>query len=598
MNFAAIIHEPKSSFSYAYSKDKLHIRIKTAKNDVDNVELLAVDPFNWIPRNDGSGVYDFDIDSVYKIKMVKEQITRDHDCWFAEISDIKWKRIKYCFIIENKDEKYILGSHYRLPYTKDKSKLYDLFNYFNYPYINEEDLYIAPDWVSNTIWYQVFPKSFYGGNTSIEGNLIGIIEKLDYINEAGFNGIYLNPIFESPSQHKYDTTDYFKVDEELGDNEIFGKLVKEAHKRGIKVMLDAVFNHCGFFHPYWQDVVRNGEKSKYYDCFYILNPDKPIVNGNLKNGVPQEVEREELNYYTFAYTQSMPKWNTSNPIAREYLLNVACYWVEKYDIDGWRLDVSNEVSHDFWRELRKRLKSIKSDVYILGENWDNSYPWLKGDQFDAVMNYEFSIPIWSYFRLNNTAKIKYSSNDFKFELSKLLVGYPKHLTKNLFNLLDSHDTERFFSIVNEKVEVAKLAYLLLFTYPGSPCIYYGSEVGMSGGEHKNRQPMIWDEAKQNKELFLFIKKLIQLRKTYESFRIENFQWMNIEMENNIVIYKKQCEKEVLYVILNNNNISKKIAFPEEIKGIKVKDCIEENYTLIDKEIELLPYNYKVYLQIK
>ncbi|EOR20064.1 neopullulanase [Clostridium sartagoforme AAU1] len=185
MNFAAIIHEPKSSFSYAYSKDKLHIRIKTAKNDVDNVELLAVDPFNWIPRNDGSGVYDFDIDSVYKIKMVKEQITRDHDCWFAEISDIKWKRIKYCFIIENKDEKYILGSHYRLPYTKDKSKLYDLFNYFNYPYINEEDLYIAPDWVSNTIWYQIFPKSFYGGNTSIEGNLIGIIENLITLMKLG-----------------------------------------------------------------------------------------------------------------------------------------------------------------------------------------------------------------------------------------------------------------------------------------------------------------------------------------------------------------------------------------------------------------------------
>ncbi|WP_278245138.1 hypothetical protein [Clostridium sartagoforme] len=140
--------------------------------------------------------------------------------------------------------------------------------------------------------------------------------------------------------------------------------------------------------------------------------------------------------------------------------------------------------------------------------------------------------------------------------------------------------------------------MLLFTYPGSPCIYYGSEVGMSGGEHKNRQPMIWDEAKQNKELFLFIKKLIQLRKTYESFRIENFQWMNIEEGNNIIMYKKECEKEVLYVVLNNDSISKKIAFPEEIKGLKVKECIEEKDILIDKEIELLPYNYKVYLQNK
>lgn len=598
MNFAAVIHEPKSSYSYAYSKDKLHIRIKTSKNDVEAIELLAVDPFNWIPRNDGTGIYDFDKESVYRIKMIKEQITRDHDVWFAEINDINWKRIKYCFILENNNEKYILGSHHRLPYTKDESKLYDLFNYFNYPYINEEDIYKAPEWVSDTIWYEIFPKSFYVSNGKNNGDLAGIIEKLDYIKDMGFNGLYLTPIFESPSDHKYDTTDYFKVDKEFGNNEILGELVKEAHNRGIKVMLDAVFNHCGFFHPYWQDVIEKGSKSKYFDCFYVLDENKPLVYGEVKNGVPQEAPREELNYYTFAYTQSMPKWNTSNPIAREYLLNVACYWIEKYNIDGWRLDVSNEVSHDFWRELRKRVKAIKPDIFLLGENWDNSYPWLQGDQFDSVMNYEFLIPMWSFFRLNNSSKVKYNAEEFKYEISKLLVGYPRHLTKNLFNLLDSHDTERLLNVVDGKIDVAKLAYILLFTFPGSPCIYYGSEIGMTGGEHSNRQPMIWEKEKQNQDLYLFIKKLVDLRKNHESFKIENFQWVNIDTNTNTLMYKKESEEEILYVILNNDNTDVEIQLPEELKDTTCIDCIEEKNIILNKNIKVLPFEYKIYIQNK
>lgn len=598
MNFAAVIHEPKSSYSYAYSKDKLHIRIKTSKNDVEAIELLAVDPFNWIPRNDGTGIYDFDKESVYRIKMIKEQITRDHDVWFAEINDINWKRIKYCFILENNNEKYILGSHHRLPYTKDESKLYDLFNYFNYPYINEEDIYKAPEWVSDTIWYEIFPKSFYGSNGKNNGDLAGIIEKLDYIKDMGFNGLYLTPIFESPSDHKYDTTDYFKVDKEFGNNEILGELVKEAHNRGIKVMLDAVFNHCGFFHPFWQDVIEKGSKSKYFDCFYVLDENKPLVYGEVKNGVPQEAPREELNYYTFAYTQSMPKWNTSNPIAREYLLNVACYWIEKYNIDGWRLDVSNEVSHDFWRELRKRVKAIKPDIFLLGENWDNSYPWLQGDQFDSVMNYEFLIPMWSFFRLNNSSKVKYNVEEFKFEISKLLVGYPKHLTKNLFNLLDSHDTERFLNVVDGKIDVAKLAYILLFTFPGSPCIYYGSEIGMTGGEHSNRQPMIWEKEKQNQDLYLFIKKLVDLRKNHGSFKTENFKWVNIETKTNTLMYKKESEEEILYVILNNDDTDVEIQILEELKDITCIDCIEEKDIILNKNIKVLPFEYKIYIQNK
>lgn len=151
---------------------------------------------------------------------------------------------------------------------------------------------------------------------------------MDYIQKAGFTGIYLTPIFKATSSHKYDTIDYFIIDPEFGTNEIFEKLVKEAHQRGIRIMLDAVFNHCGYQHPFWQDVLMHGKESKYYDYFYILDADKPIFDGQVLDGVPQEIPREELNYRTFAYTPTMPKWNTGNPEVREYLLEAACFWTE------------------------------------------------------------------------------------------------------------------------------------------------------------------------------------------------------------------------------------------------------------------------------
>ncbi|WP_099469482.1 glycoside hydrolase family 13 protein [Konateibacter massiliensis] len=616
MIFSSMLHEAKSAQSYAFDADTLHIRFKTARNDISNIEVLAVDPFNWIPRNDGTPIYDFDVTSVIRISMTKEQVTEDYDCWFAQIPNIKWKRMKYCFVAENQQEKFIVGSRDRIPYTTDADKLYNLSNYFNYPYIHEEDIYQAPDWVSDTIWYQIFPERFCNGtpddgrsvlawgseevdgyDKKFGGNLAGIIQKLDYIKDAGFNGIYLNPIFDSPSSHKYDTTDYYKIDPNLGDNSILGQLVEEAHKRGIKVMLDAVFNHCGYYHPFWQDVLKHGAQSEYYDCFYILDPDKPIVSGEIKNGLPGECSKEELNFRTFAYTQVMPKWNTGNPIARKYLLDVAAYWIENYHIDGWRLDVSNEVSHDFWREFRKTVKSMNRDIYILGETWDNSYPWLMGDQFDAVMNYEFSVPVWNFFRDRQGTGVTYNGEEFQHRIGKLLTEYPKHLTENLFNLLDSHDTERILNIVGGNAKKVELAYLFLFTFPGTPCIYYGSEIGMGGGEHSNRQCMIWDKDRQNKELYEFIQKLIDLRKKTESFRSVELFFLDLPAHNDTILYRKSASKERVYVLIHNNPEQEVLTLPKELKGLLCYDLFHDKDIRLEDTLVLKPYDYRIF-QVK
>ncbi len=274
---------------------------------------------------------------------------------------------------------------------------------------------------------------------------------------------------------------------------------------------------------------------------------------------------------------------------------MGCYWIENYDIDGWRLDVSNEVSHDFWREFRKAVKSIKPEVYILGENWDNSYPWLQGDQFDAVMNYGFQVPVCNFFKRNSEQGIRYNAQDFQFAIGKLLTDYPRHVTRNLLTLLESHDTKRFLNVVEGNIKLAKLAYIRLFTYPGSPCLYYGSEIGMNGDEHSNRQCMLWDSNNQELEFQKFVKHLIHFRKLHDSFRTEKFQWLEESNNQEILFYKKETQKEILYVAINNDDKSHTLVSPDEIKGIKVIDCMDQQEIRVDDRIELIPYGFCIYL---
>ena len=252
-----------------------------------------------------------------------------------------------------------------------------------------------------------------------------------------------------------------EIDPQFGDKATFKRLVDVCHQHGIKVMLDAVFNHSGYYFPPFQDVLKNQEHSKYKDWFHIR--DFPIIT------------KPRPNYDTFAFTEQMPKLNTENAEVKEYLLNVARYWIEEFDIDGWRLDVANEVDHSFWREFRKTVKSVKPDAYILGEIWHDSMPWLQGDQFDAVMNYPFTQSALDFF-----AKGTINADVFAQRISHVLHSYPNNVNEVSFNLLGSHDTPRILTIANENKDRLKLLFLFQLTFIGSPCIYYGDEIGMTG----------------------------------------------------------------------------------------------------------------------
>lgn len=613
MNIHAVYHEPKSRWAYAADTKTLHLRLRSAKGDCKCVRAYAADPFCWFAQKDGT--HGFDYESIIERSMELEYSDALYDYWFCAISEIPTTRIRYAFVLGDGSKEYSLGPDGvgELAGGVNFKTNVSFMNYFNYPCINDGDIFAAPEWAAKTVWYQIFPERFSRGSNSepdenltpwdeepeaigrvfYGGNLRGIIEKLPYVRSIGFTGIYLTPIFTSQSTHKYDTADYFSIDPHFGTNEEFGELVEKAHSLGIKIMLDAVFNHCGFEHPFFQDVVKNGRKSKYFNCFYIDS--EPVLNFELKNGQIPDLtadQQRSLPFRTFAFTPRMPKWNADDPFTREYLLSVGKYWIEKYDIDGWRLDVSNEVSHSFWRDFRREMLSVKPDIFILGENWDNAMPWLGGDQFDSVMNYGFLHPVWRFLAPEKNSGAAELKNDL---VRLLLAGYPKTVQPYLFNMVDNHDTTRIITTCGGNPDAAAIGYALLFTFAGSPSVYYGGEIGLDGPieRDKNRRPMPWNEDKHNLKLKETIQKLIAIREKYPSARAVQVNWLICEGKT--LVYEKRHESERLCVMINASDSEVSIKLPSGLSETRLTDLMEGVSLEKRDEAVLKPFSFMVLL---
>lgn len=605
MNKHALLHKSKSEMAYAYDSDTLHIWLRTASNDFKSVKLVYGDPFRYEPIDDNHTTWVWKHENASDLEMTKRFSDHEYDYYFLSIKP-EHKRIKYAFIL---DDEYLYGVReiYDLKTDINHKKRYNLFNYFNFPFLNEVDVISIPKWVKDTVWYEIFPERFrrsadasnkpthaWGdpaekvtNHMFFGGNLKGIIESLDYIADLGCTGIYFTPIFKSPSSHKYDTTDYMMIDPDFGTNDDFKILVQEAHKRNIKVVLDAVFNHCGYDHPFFQDVIKHGKDSKYYNSFFVK--EEPMLNFDL-NDHGKPVYRRGLipNYHTFAFTPYMPKWNTEDELARAHLLEVAGYWIKEYDIDGWRLDVSNEVSHDFWRAFRQTVKAAKKDAFIFGENWDYSFPWLGGDQIDTVMNYELIYLIWQFFGHDvNIPRIK--ATELVRLTNKLLTSYPQQITENMFNLVDSHDTGRILHRSKENKDLAFLSYLFMFSFPGTPTIYYGGEIGMTGDhDPDNRRCMVWDPKKQDLHFKTRIKNLIQHRQKLDAFSSTDFRWVTVDNDHQTIAYEKHGTKNLLFMINSDEN-PQTVNLPKHIQGIN----IETHLNVSGQSFELPGYGYLI-----
>ncbi|WP_379970006.1 glycoside hydrolase family 13 protein [Ectobacillus sp. sgz5001026] len=544
----AIYHRPKNNYAYAYNEKTLHIRLRTKKNDIHEVSLLHGDPYDW---KDEKWKYNTS-------PMKKLATTELYDYWSITITP-DFRRLRYAFLLRDHCETTIFTEKgfYKEPLTDD------IAPYFCFPFINPEDVFSAPSWVQDTVWYQIFPERFANGDSSLNpddtlawgstdptpinffgGDFEGIINHIDYLVKLGISGIYFTPIFKATSNHKYDTIDYMEIDAQFGDKETFKRLVEVCHKNGIRVMLDAVFNHSGFYFPPFQDVIKNGELSLYKDWFYIHK--FPIVTEPIPS------------YDTFAFTYMMPKLNTAHPTVRDYLLEVGRYWVREFNIDGWRLDVANEVSHDFWREFRKEVKAIKPDVYILGEIWHDSMPWLQGDQFDAVMNYPYTNAAIKFFAENTI-----HAEEFVYRTAEAMLMYPTNATEVTFNLLGSHDTPRILTVCKNNKDIVKQLFAFLLSSSGSPCIYYGDEISMKGSMDPGcRACMIWDKENQDLDMFEFISHLILLRKTIPAFGNKGTIDF-IKAEGSLVMYKKTFDGQKIVFAYNNSSGPLRVNVPSD-----------------------------------
>jgi neopullulanase len=385
----------------------------------------------------------------------------------------------------------------------------------------------TPAWVRDAVFYQVFPDRFARSGRVAQpgpleewdapptahgfkgGDLFGIAERLDYLEDLGVNALYLNPIVSSASNHRYHAYDYLHVDPLLGGDEAFDELIAAAHQRGFRVILDGVFNHSGRgFWPF-HHVLEAGRSSPYRDWFYL---EQTALADNAIRAYPSRAElaalaaarrrgqwpgaasQEVLGYVAWWDLPALPKLNVEHPAMREYLLRAAEHWIER-GADGWRLDVPEEITDtDFWREFRSRVRAVNPEAYIVAEIWHVAPERLAGDQFDATMNYPLAEAILGFAAGSHLdrrvigahgtyagAVVPLDGPSFGARLEELLAAYDPAVTAVQLNLLGSHDLPRFVTMSGGDRDSLRLASLIQMSLPGAPCVYYGDEVGLEGG---------------------------------------------------------------------------------------------------------------------
>lgn len=421
--------------------------------------------------------------------------------------------------------------------------------YYQYPYAMREEIIREPEWFLHAVVYNIFPDSFASDKKYISkeakevqnavgqksrskcsGTIEGIWKNLDYIQNMGFDCIYLNPVFMAGEYHKYDILDYYDIDPCMGTKEDFRKLVEEIHERNMHIIIDGVFNHCSWYFPYFDDVIKNGEQSEYADWFYDLSfPVKRPPEG----GMPE--------YACFAYESKMPKLNTANPKVQEYFANVGKYWIKEFHVDGWRLDVANEIDRNFWRKFRTAVKEADSNAVLIGEVWENSESWLKGDMFDSTMNYDFRKHCRDYFALG-----KNSASKFAGAMTDMFLRYPTQVSLGQLNLLDSHDVARFLSLCDGNREKWMAAFAYLCFAPGVPSVFYGDEKGIEGvREDEYRSPMPWERSEEKMETF--VKRCIKIRKDWISPE-DKWNVVLADDEKNFLVFERYGKHKIQFLL--------------------------------------------------
>lgn len=525
--------------------------------------------------------------------LVMQPITSENQLqfWQAEIPFSQHSPITlYCFKAVYQNEQYWLhaaGIANRLPGQEKHFR----FNSQNQP----------PGWVKSQIFYQIFPDRFANGNPEISvktneytlkgehkptlakawdepvsshgetgasefygGDLKGIQDKLDYLQSLGITALYLNPIFTAPSNHKYDTTDYFAIDPHLGSNNEFADLVQSLHQRKMKIVLDAVYNHTSLNHPWFDRYLRRADKLGAWQNIHSPYRDYYQFDGSTDD------------YIGWNGVASLPKLNFLNPKVRDYFYQsdhaVIKHWLRPpYQIDGWRFDVihmlgegAGAINNAYYvKAFRDAAKSVNPSSYILGEHFSEATQWLQGDQEDGAMNYYgFAHPVRAFF-----ANLDISFEPCNIEATELVSWLMEAMAKipwqnqlSQLNQLDSHDTMRFLTMVNNDEATLRNALCLLFCWVGVPCLYYGTEVKLEGGhDPDNRRTFPWSRLETEQEMLDFIKQLTALRQRSQALQQGSLHWLYAK--GKAFAFARKLEHEIIICAVNQSDDVQSIELP-------------------------------------
>lgn len=546
MKLDAILHIPMSEYAHGLDENHIVFRLRCAKGDLKRCTLYygdtacRVTPILFTPAP-----MELTLSDLY------------HD-YYQLVLNSPYQRLYYYFELDDGWETVLYyGDVFTDHLVDDRSE------YFKLPFNHRADIARVPDWVHDAVVYNIFPDSFASARKDISlnpsqrlyngvpvkgklgGTLWGAAENAEYLQKLGINCVYLNPIFAAGEYHKYDLLDYYHVDPCFGGDEAFRIMVDEFHKRGIRVIIDGVFNHCGWYFFAFDDVVRNQEQSRYKDWFYYL--EFPVVR-------PADSETYPT-YACFGYERMMPKLNTANPEVRDYFAGVGAYWVREFGIDGWRLDVASEVDDGFWRIFRRAVKAENPDALLIGEVWESASHWLGGDMFDSTMNYDFRKHCRRFFgeRSMNAA-------EFSGRLTNMLTRYRTQMLFAQLNLLDSHDVSRFLSLCGGDLRPYRLAILFLMSFVGMPTIFYGDEHGVQGVlEEEYRAPMPWQTG--NTVLREFFRRAITMRHELVSLRRGDFRVSHADCGSGLLAFVRRFGGETVAVYLNCSPESAELTLP-------------------------------------
>ncbi|MDE6846373.1 MAG: glycoside hydrolase family 13 protein [Lachnospiraceae bacterium] len=561
MNKSAVLHIPMSQYAFAQSEDCFVIRLRAGKGDLDCCTLFYGD------RACVSSPVRF-----ASVTMERRYQDELYDFYEATLEGCH-RRICYYFHLEKGDEKiyyYADSFHRELPdfIMEDGFVIEGRSEYYQYPYILRSEVIKLPEWFTHAVVYNIFPDSFADGKRSLPekgkeisgengimsysrlgGTIRGITENLDYICDLGFNCLYLNPVFCAGEYHKYDIVDYFHIDPCMGTDEDFLELTQAVHDRGMHIIIDGVFNHCSWYFPQFEDVVQKGEESVYKDWFYDLT--YPVIR--------PETEETKPGYACFAYERKMPKLNTANPEVQDYFAQVGSYWIEKFHVDGWRLDVANEVDKNFWHKFRDAVHTANPDAVLIGEVWENAEVWLKGDMFDSVMNYDFRKHCRDFFALQRT-----TADEFAWNMTDMFLRYPAQVSRGQLNLLDSHDVPRFYSLCGEDYDRFQAAFLYLCMAPGVPSVFYGDEKRIAGiREEEYRRAMPWAQSCGAEADF--VRNVIEIRKKW----IEpdgDYRIVQADQGSNLLVFERvgvHCARVLIHMGIDPVDVQ------EYIEGVKI-----------------------------